>query len=124
MNRPCLFFLHRSPFHSTLPWLAYRLARDLAKQHRVHAAFFYADAVWIADKTTNIQSHGMQLTAAWSRLALEYRFPCRLCRSSAVRRNIISDHAEDTHKLAPGFQSGSLTEFIAWQKQHTQILVF
>ena len=115
------FFIYSSPFYSAVPWEACELAKALLlKQHVIHAAFFYADAVWLADKNSEpIQD----VSQAWSNLAISAKFPCYACISSVMRRDIVKDEA-DTHALRPGFSLSSLTEFIALKRESERVLSF
>ena len=132
MTKPAIFFLHHAP--SSASWLAYQLAESLAEQHRMRAAFFYADAVQIADQTHPYCCNALNLTQAWSQLALNYQLPCGLCRSSVLHRNMMTednpvvnkttDDNPPASRLAPGFQLSSLTEFIVWKEQSQRVLVF
>ena len=132
MTKKAIFFLHYSP--SSASWLAYQLSKSLAEQHLIRAAFFYANAVRIADQAHPCFRNALNLTQAWSQLALDYQLPCGLCRSSVLQRNMITgdDFAANkstydnppASRLATGFQLSSLTEFIVWKKQSQQVLVF
>lgn len=138
------FFLYSSPFHSPVPWEAYALARVLlARQHHINAAFFYADAVWIADKNNKVIQNKTQhkyavqyhhdipdnptignIGKAWSDLALSVQLPCYICISSAMKRGIASDDLTDNSRLWTGFHLSSLTEFIALKNQSEKVLSF
>ena len=119
-------FLYSSPFYSSLPWQAYDLVRVLLKkkQHGIHAAFFYADAVRIADKTLALTRNNLAINQAWSDLAETGQLSCHFCISSAVKRNLISEDGKNTQTVLPGFTLSSLTEFIALKQQSEEVLVF
>ena len=95
----------------------------MIERHQINAAFFYADASWIVSKELNLIKDDINISLAWSELAITQKLPCYVCIGSLQKRGI-ADANNSQEKLMPGFTIGSLVSFITFKQKSQKNLIF